>query len=210
MKSTRDKVMQTLLSHPRATIQDIADNVGINNISVRHHLTSLSVDGYVNCEEERHGVGRPRLIYFLTDLGFEKFPTSYLKLTTRLLTQLKSAMPAAQVETIFEQIALDMSEEYREVASHLPLEGRLNLLKKMLSTEGFTMDWEKDGEQYKIHEISCPYYHVGQSHPEVCVVDKTMIASVLSIPVEKVSCVLGGSVQCTYIINQKTVAEPIL
>lgn len=209
MKSTRDRVMQTLLAHPRATIQELADSVGLNNISVRHHLNSLSLDGFVGCEEERHGVGRPRLVYFLTELGFEKFPTSYLKLTTRLLTQLKSAMPAADVESLFKQIAMDMTEDYRDIASHLPLEGRLNLLQKMLATEGFNMDWEKVGDQYLIHEISCPYFHVGQSHPEICTVDKTVIASVLSIPVEKVSCVLGGSAQCTYLINQQVVVERV-
>ena len=210
MKSTRDKVMQTLLAHPRATIQEIADAVGLNNISVRHHLNSLSLDGLVSCEEERHGVGRPRLVYFLTETGFEKFPTSYLKLTTRLLTQLKSAMPAADVESLFKQIALDMTEEYRDLAANMPIEGRLNLLQKMLSSEGFNMDWEKVGDHYMIHEISCPYFHVGQSHPEICTVDKTVIASVLSIPVEKVSCVLGGSAQCTYLINQQGVAEPVI
>ena len=75
MKSTREKVLQTLASSPKATIIDIAKEVGINAISVRHHLTSLQIDGLVASEEERHGVGRPRLVYSLTESGIEKFPT---------------------------------------------------------------------------------------------------------------------------------------
>jgi predicted ArsR family transcriptional regulator len=58
-----------------------------------------------------------------------------------------------------------------------------------------------------IVENSCPYYHVGQDHPEVCNVDKTMIASVLAIPVEKISCVLGGSAHCTYLIKPQILSE---
>ena len=97
-KSTREKVLYTLLNHPNATISEIAESVGINNISVRHHLTSLQADNLVQCVEERHGVGRPRLVYTLTDQGSERFPTNYMRLATRMLTQMKSSLPPAVVD----------------------------------------------------------------------------------------------------------------
>jgi predicted ArsR family transcriptional regulator len=51
------------------------------------------MEGLIAAEEERHGVGRPRLVYSLTEDGMEKFPTKYLRLTTRLLAQMKESMP---------------------------------------------------------------------------------------------------------------------
>src|SRR4030042_553674 len=51
MKSTREKVLQTLISNPRSTILEIAKDVGINAISVRHHLTSLQAASLVSAEE---------------------------------------------------------------------------------------------------------------------------------------------------------------
>ena len=101
MKSTREKVLQTLVSNPRSTILEIASEVGINAISVRHHLTSLQAASLVSAEEERHGVGRPRLVYFLTDRGMEKFPTRYYRLTNNLLTEMKASMPETDVEEYF-------------------------------------------------------------------------------------------------------------
>jgi len=89
MKSTREKVLQTLITNPQSTIVDIAKSVGINAISVRHHITSLQADGLVNAEEERHGVGRPRLVYSLSESGQENFPKRYLRLTNHLLEQMK-------------------------------------------------------------------------------------------------------------------------
>ncbi len=47
MKSTRDRILQTLLRQPRTTINQLAVAVGINPISVRHHLTNLQVEGLV-------------------------------------------------------------------------------------------------------------------------------------------------------------------
>jgi DeoR family transcriptional regulator, suf operon transcriptional repressor len=206
-KSTREKVLQTLLSHPRSTIPEIAEAVGINNISVRHHLNSLQAENLVNFEEERHGVGRPRMMYYLTDSGLEKFPTNYMRLAIRMLTQMKSTLPPAAVENFFNSIATEMSTDYQDQARSLTLEGKLNLITKMLQDEGFTVEWEKTGDSYVIRESSCPYFHVGQDHPEVCNVDKTMISNILSIPVEKVSCVLGGSPQCTYVIKPLELVE---
>lgn len=207
MKSTREKVLQTLLSHPRSTINEIAEVVGINAISVRHHLNMLQAEDLIATEEERHGVGRPRLVYFLTETGQEKFPTSYLRLTTRLLTQLKSSMPPSALDSLFTTIAENASQDTREQAKNMNLEQKLDLIIKLLTKEGFAVEWERQGDHYMIVENSCPYYHVGQDHPEVCNVDQTMIASVLNIPVEKVSCVLGGSAHCTYLIKPQIMSE---
>jgi predicted ArsR family transcriptional regulator len=204
MKTTREKVMQALLSKPRSTVQEIADVVGINGISVRHHINALLADNLISTDEERHGVGRPRLVYYLTEAGQEKFPTSYLRLTGRLLSQLKSSMPPALVDSLFTSIALDLSQDYMEKAKTMNLEEKLDLITTLLSKEGFSVEWEKQGANYLLVENSCPYYHVGQEHPEVCNVDKTMIASILSIPVEKISCVLGGGDHCSYLIKPET------
>jgi predicted ArsR family transcriptional regulator len=207
MKSTKDKILQTLLGHPKTTINDIAEAVGINPISVRHHLSNLEKEGLIEAEEERHGVGRPRLAYSLTQDGMEKFPTRYLQLTTRLLAQMKETMPASAVARLFSQIAEEMADEYSDQIQGMNMEERLELVKSLLAREGFTVEWEKKGEDYQIHEISCPYYQIGIAHPEVCTVDQTLISKMLALPASKVQCVLDGSAHCTYVVHP--IAEQI-
>ena len=201
MKSTRDKILQTLLQKPRSTINTLAEAVGINPISVRHHLTNLQMEGLVEGQEERHGVGRPRLVYILTDEGMERFPTRYMQLTTRLLAQMKDTMPGPVVTELFNQIAEDMASHYSSDMRGLSMEERLNFVKEMLGREGFTVEWEKKGGQYEIHEISCPYYQIGVAHPEVCTVDQTLISKMLALPANKVQCILSGAAHCTYVIS---------
>jgi DeoR family transcriptional regulator, suf operon transcriptional repressor len=201
MKSTRDRIMQTLLRQPRTTINELAVAVGINPISVRHHLTNLQVEGLVATEEERHGVGRPRLVYFLTEAGTERFPTRYLRLTTRLLAQMKESMPEPVVSKLFAQMADGLAEEYASQMKGLNMEERLDLAKTLLTEEGFDIQWEKTGSQYQIHEITCPYLQIGLSHPEVCTVDQTLISRMLAVPAEKVQCLLQGDAHCTYVVQ---------
>jgi predicted ArsR family transcriptional regulator len=193
--------LQTLLQNPRSTIIALAEAVGINPISVRHHLTNLQMEGLVEGLEERHGVGRPRLVYVLTDEGMEHFPTRYMQLTTRLLSQMKDTMPGPVVAKLFDQIAEDLAGQYAKDMQGLSMEERLDFVKEMLAREGFTVNWEKKGVDYQIHEISCPYYQIGVAHPEVCTVDQTLISKMLALPANKVQCILSGAAHCTYVIH---------
>ena len=207
MKSTRDRILQTLLRKPRTTINELAIAVGINPISVRHHLTNLQVEGLVGNDEERHGVGRPRLVYFLTETGMERFPTRYLRLTTRLLAQMKESMPEPVVRKLFAEMADGLAEDYASQMKGMNIEERLDLAKTLLTEEGFNIEWEKSGSQYRIHEITCPYLQIGQSHPEVCTVDQTLISKMLAVPAEKVQCVLQGDAHCTYVVQAESTAK---
>jgi predicted ArsR family transcriptional regulator len=131
----------------------------------------------------------------------EKFPTKYLRLTTRLLAQMKDSMPALAVAKLFSQVAEEMANDYSEQVKGLSMEERLDFVKAMLAHEGFTVEWEKKGNDYQIHEISCPYYQIGITHPEVCTVDQTLISKMLALPVSKIQCILSGAAHCTYVVH---------
>jgi predicted ArsR family transcriptional regulator len=207
MKSTRERILQSLLRHPSSTINDLAEAVGINPISVRHHLTNLQVEGLVSAEEERHGVGRPRLVYTLTEDGMEHFPTRYLRLTSRLLSQMKETLPQPMISKLFSEMATSLAEEYSEQLKGMSMEERLETVKELLAQEGFVVEWEKSGQEYHIHEITCPYLQVGQNHPEVCTVDQTILSNMLAVPAEKVRCILSGDAHCTYVVTSNVVEQ---
>lgn len=198
MKTTREKVLTTIKLHPKSTIVEIADQVGINAISVRHHLTTLQAEGLINAEEERHGVGRPRLVYSLSEKGLEVFPSRYYRLINSLMDQIKETLPAQNVNSIFSSMAEKLTSDYEPVLENMGLEKRLDLLKSILANEGFEVEWRKEGDQYSIQEISCPYSRIGEKHPEVCMFDKSIISNVLDIPLQKISYHKREENLCTY------------
>ncbi len=210
MGKTRDRLLRLLLTRPRRTVKELAEELGINPISVRHHLTRLEAEGLITSEEERHGVGRPRRVYFLTPLGLEKFPSRYVQFTVRLLQQLKETLPPHMVGQLFTQMARQMAQDYVDQVEDLSLEERLDFLAHLLQQEGFTVEWEREGDRYLLREISCPYLHIGQNHPEVCAVDETLIAALLNIPAARVQCILDGDHVCTYVIPAQQVGPPNL
>ena len=202
MSTTRDLILRTILSKQRCSIVDLAEAAGINPVSVRHHIGKLESEGLLLYEDERQGVGRPRRVYYLTEAGLEKFPTRYLQLTMRLLDQVRDTLPPKVLEGLFAQMGQSLAEDMRSDydLNGLSMEERLDLLQLMLEKEGFNVEWSRNEDSYTIKELNCPYHHVGQHHPEVCAIDRTVISSVLSVPATKINCILDGDSYCTYVV----------
>jgi DeoR family suf operon transcriptional repressor len=203
--NTRSRVLRTLLLNQRRTVNELAESVGINPISVRHHVNKLEAEGLIESQEERHGVGRPRLVYSLTQMGMEQFPQRYLQLTLRLLEQLKSSLPAEVIGDIFREVAQEMAGEITKQVDlqELNLEQRLELLQRALVAEGFMVELEEENGDYYIVEASCPYHHVGEDYPEICIVDEELIARFADTSPKRVECILDGDKQCRYLIKPK-------
>jgi predicted ArsR family transcriptional regulator len=106
------------------------------------------------------------------------------------------------INQIFTQMAQELAKDFARSTNldNLSIEQKLELMKTMLRQEGFNIEWQRHGDQFQIVETSCPYYHVGQDHPEVCSVDQILISSVLSMTAEKTKCILNGDSYCTYVV----------
>ncbi|MCD4752564.1 MAG: methanogen output domain 1-containing protein [Anaerolineaceae bacterium] len=205
MTTTRDQILQTLLDNPRSTIKNLADSVNINAISVRHHLASLQAESLVSFEEERHGVGRPRLVYSLTEKGTEVFPSNYLQFTDRLLGQLHKTLSSEEVEALFVNMAHKQVEELKPEFEYLTnSEEKIEYLVKVLSEEGHSTTWTKQEDgSYLIKIANCPYIHISKSHPVICNYDRELFNEILDMDVEKVSSICFGDQSCSYRVEEK-------
>lgn len=202
MKTTREKILRTLLAYPGSTINDLAEAVGVNSISIRHHLTALEVESLIQSSEERHGVGRPRLTYRLTEAGVEKFPTSYLRLTDRLLTILQNQMNDETYAALFEAVGLAMAAEHHLAANQSRTnDAQIADLKTILDEEGFIFEIIKTKSSISITFLSCPYYHIVVDHPQVCAIDHALLTAWFGEPINRIACILNGDNHCIYEID---------
>lgn len=202
-KSTRETILRTLRSQGKCTVKDLAKAAKVSPVSVRHHLSNLEAENLVAVEEVRHGVGRPRHLFSLTEDALELFPARYYRLANRLLGEMKDSLPEGSVNAMFNHIADDLVEQFRQQLQGLPLESRMNRLAELLKDEGFEIEVEFGDGQVLIKEMTCPYLHVGREHPEVCLIDRHLIAAALELPVERISWLLEGDRHCTYAVQLK-------
>lgn len=198
MKSSREKILHTLLTYPGSTINDLANAVGINGISIRHHLTVMEAEDLVTATEERHGVGRPRLTYTLTEKGVEEFPTRYFNLTKRLINALKEKLNPEEITGLFKEIGSNIAKDHQSKLEGGTIQQNIALLQKVLTEEGFVVNVKKDDGAYTLSLLSCPFNQVGLKHPEICAIDYEIISSFFPNPTRIETCILNGDNRCTY------------
>jgi DeoR family suf operon transcriptional repressor len=198
---TRDVILRTLRANGRCTVKELAEVAGISPVSVRHHLSSLQANDLIQSEEVRHGVGRPLHVYSLTEEAHELFPTRYFRLTNRLLDEIKESLTDDALQLLLSSVADSMANGYANQLEGLPLEQRLRRLVELLDEEGFSAELERRESEFMIREMSCPYLQIGMQHPEVCTIDQAFIAKALSLPVERVHCILDGDAHCAFSVR---------
>lgn len=207
MTSTKAQILRSILHFGEVSVTDLAHTVNVTPMAVRHHLASLQAQGLIEQVTEAppddgsRRVGRPKHLYKLTQRGQERFPSKYLELSQRLIEQMKSTMPSDIIEDMFRRMARERASQIEDVIEDHTLEEKLRVLVELLGEDGFNAEWKRLGGEYLVTERSCPYFVIGQSHPEVCNYDQTLISRVLDVPVQKRECMLHGSKRCTFVIQ---------
>ena len=199
--STRDIIFHTIKSSQQVNVEGLAEVADVSPVTVRHHLNTLQADGLIESESVRRKVGRPYYVYSLSEKGHEQFPKRYVRLTSRLLDEMKSRLPQEVVQEVFDNVVLGVVDEHRGEYEHLEFEDRLDYLVKLLADEGFLASWENSDKGYVLTEYSCPYISVGRSHAEICTIDTELIVNILQVPVKQNSCMLDGGECCQFVVK---------
>ena len=155
-RTTRDIILHSIKQTPQSTVDELAEAAEISPVTVRHHLNALQAEGTIEAASVRRKVGRPYYVYSLSEQGQELFPKRYVRLTSRLLDELKGRLPQEVINEIFSGLVNTVLEEHKGEFEHLPIEERMDYLVNLLSDEGFLSTWEKTTSGYRLVEYSCP------------------------------------------------------
>lgn len=200
-RTTRDIILHSIKQTPQSTVDELAEVAEVSPVTVRHHLNALQAEGSIESSSVRRKVGRPYYVYSLSEQGQELFPKRYVRLTSRLLNELKDRLPDEIIHQIFSGLVNTVLEEHKGEFEHLPIERRMDYLVNLLSDEGFLATWEKTPSGYRLIEYSCPYLSIGNTHAEVCEFDKQLMSGVLQLQVHQDSCMLHGANCCQFSID---------
>ncbi|MBN1428648.1 MAG: ArsR family transcriptional regulator [Anaerolineae bacterium] len=198
---TRQAIIEALKAVGQATVGQLTQMVGVKAVTVRHHLHVLLAEGLIEQKEKRQTVGRPLHTYGLTSQGENLFPHQYHRLVERLLDQVKENLPPETVRTLLSSLATALVEGRQQELGKGTIAERMNRLVAILAQEGFLAEWEWSDQELRLIGYHCPYYFVGQYHPEICQIGETMIRLAMGAEVDKETCLLDGDPACRFILR---------
>ena len=71
------RVLKAIQLRGKASIKDVAADLGVTSSAVRLHLTQLQASGAIQAEKVRKGVGRPYYVYSVTPQAHNLFYKDY-------------------------------------------------------------------------------------------------------------------------------------
>jgi DeoR family transcriptional regulator, suf operon transcriptional repressor len=202
----RRGVLDALKRDGEATVDELAERLGITVAGARQHLAALVDEGLVASREaprETGERGRPRLVYELTARTEPLFPKAYDELANELLRHV-AAEGDGLVGKVFQR-----RRDGRIAAAQQRLAGKTGLqdqvaeLTRILDEDGYLAEWQAlGGGRFLIVEHNCAILVVAQRHPDACRSEIEFLQAVLpGATVERISHIVAGAHQCGYLVS---------
>ena len=202
MQATRQQIIDYLRRQGRATVKDLDAHLSLTSTGVRQHLTVLEREGLVEAQEERGRVGRPALVYRLTEQGDALYPKSYDELSNVLLEEVRELAGGQALQTLLRRVATRFADPYRERLETLSVSERVHEASRIIGVRGCLSDCVQDGDDWLIRQYTCPFPKVAGKNSCVCSLDVEFIRQLVGADARLTTSLLRGDRACTFRIRQ--------
>ncbi|HEU4759250.1 MAG TPA: winged helix-turn-helix transcriptional regulator [Dehalococcoidia bacterium] len=205
MQSTRQQILEYLQRQGRGTVKDLGQLLGLTSTGIRQHLTVLERDGLVEAREERGRVGRPTLVYSLTEKADGLFPKSYDLLAGVLLEEVRASDGNEKLHQLLHKVAARLASPHTERVEGRPLPERVKETALIMQEQGCMVDCSEGDGEYYIDEYTCPFPKVAQQDRAVCALHVEFVRILSGGDTRLARSLLRGERACTYRIRPAAV-----
>jgi predicted ArsR family transcriptional regulator len=202
MQTTRQQILEHLQRHGRATVKELGQLLRLTSTGIRQHLTVLERDGLVLASEERGRVGRPTLVYTLTEKAETLFPKGYDELASALLEEIRAEEGSERLYQLLRRVAQRLAESFWERVQGKSLTQRVEETALILQEQGCLVDWEQRDGEFLLHEFSCPLSKMARQDSSVCTLHLELVRLLTGADTRLVRSLLRGERACTYRIRR--------
>ena len=201
MQSTRQQILEYMQRHGRATVKELGALLGLTSTGIRQHLTVLERDGLVEAREERGRVGRPTLVYSLTEKADALFPKRYDILAGLILEEIRSVDGNERLQHLLHRVAQRLASPYEDRVAGKDLPGRVRETTRIMDEQGCVVDFAEDDGDFFIDEYTCPFPKVAEGDAAVCALHVEFVRQLTGSDTKLTRSLLRGERACTYRIR---------
>ena len=202
MQATRQEILDYIRRQGQATVKQLHTHLDLTSTGVRQHLTVLEREGLVEAHEERGRVGRPALVYTLSEQGDELYPKRYEQLANFLLEEVRELAGAEALQTLLKRVAHRFADPYRTQLEGKSIPERVSDAAQIIRDQGCEARSVKEGDDWLIVQSACPFPKVASDNSCVCALDVEFVRQLVGADVRLTTSMVRGDRACTYRIRQ--------
>jgi predicted ArsR family transcriptional regulator len=187
----------------------IATALRASRSGVAQQLRSLEGAGLVSREVVRHGVGRPRHLYDVTDDAQDLFPSNYEGLASGLIAAVLELGGDALLDDVMAARSRQSGAALRDLlAEALPpnatLADRVRELARLQDGLGYLAEAEVDGDGIRLVQYNCAVHDVALVNRAACRAELALFRDLLGPSVERECHIMAGDRCCAYRVTGPT------
>ncbi|WP_421535904.1 helix-turn-helix transcriptional regulator [Priestia sp. D3YE.R1] len=203
--STKDRILTLLKKEAQLTVSELSSSLGITEMAVRKHLTTIERDGLLTITEVRQPMGRPLQVYSLSSKAQEAFPNNYENLTVDFLFDLKELHGEDTIDYLLEKRSERLKNSYLPNMANKDPEQKVEALRNIQDEKGYMADFTKiDDNTYELIEYNCPISAVANNFKKACSCETNLFKEVLGTDdVRRITCKADNDHHCRFLIKFK-------
>lgn len=197
--STRNRVLELLLSDGPLSAPELANRLGITSAGVRRHIQALAADGSIELariDNQNLRRGRPPQRYKLTLAGRRCFEQATDELAKSAIAELIALTGAKGLQGIAKKRLDSVAISYRRLRAESPELKPWQALAQALDQDGYRASWRSETDQGDVYQYHCPVVSVASDFPELCEAETKLLAQLIGSQVERVDTIAEGGRRC--------------
>jgi predicted ArsR family transcriptional regulator len=202
----KKKIIYYLKVMQQANLEELSSVMKISRMAVHKHLNILQKRGLIESVETRgHQVGRPRMIYQLTNQSKTIFPKSYSAIATHALDFIERNMGNDGVVKVLQERQEELYDQYYDRLKDLDFDQKVKELAKIRDEEGYMAESKNESKNRRVQiilEYNCPIIHIAEKHWEACTVETKLFEKLLGAKIETTHRAAKGDLVCKFVIKE--------
>lgn len=203
-RTQRLQIINTLKRTKGMSVNELVSRMGMSYMGIKQHCLTLERDGYLDTWRRPQRMGRPEMVYRLTQRSQDLFPCDSNDFTLEVLESVQQLYGPNAIDkllyNVFERKAAALNEEIKGEST---LE-RAKALVKARESEGFMSELIENGKDgvdgggARIMECHSPIMNLLDRYPIISKLEQDLVSSVLGKKVRREEERVSGLYECNF------------
>ncbi len=197
-RSQRLKVVNALKRTHGLPVRDLAAKLGMSYMGVKDICTDLEKRGFLDTWRQPQKMGRPLMLYRLTQRAHELFPIASNPMTIDLLECAQKLFGQTAAEKLLLVVFQKKTEHYKAKLKGTTVAERAKWLARLRDHDGHMSDCETTAGEVRIVEHHSPILDLLRAFPIVAKLETEMLARLLGAAVRREESSVSGLYWVTF------------
>jgi predicted ArsR family transcriptional regulator len=172
--------------------------VEVTPTAIRQRLARLLALGLVEREPIRHGRGRPKHRYQLTQKGLRLTGSNFTDLALALWREISQIEDYEVRRTVLRRVIRSLANAYAHEVHGRTTAEKMRALSELLAQRRVPFSVEQEGDLPVLTAHACPYPELADRDRTICALERVLFSELLQQDMTLAQCRLDGAPSCQF------------